>query len=394
MDGMRQPVHVVYGGANLFRSDTVRKLGKLAERNMAEYAPDAAALAEAMGFPGELAATVYERVAEKLRREPVEDYRIDFEDGFGARSDAEEDAAVDAAAAQLGKGLEDGTLPPFIGFRVKSFGDESKTRALRTLERFLKAAGKLPEEFVVTLPKISALGQVSAFMEALEPYPNVGVELMVETSLSLNHLAEMVEMTHGRCVGAHFGPYDYTSSLGITSHNQHLLHPACHFARSTMLMTLAGSGIALSDGPTNVLPIPPHRGDHLNEIQKAENRVVVHRAWKLHYQHVRDALYNGFYQGWDLHPAQFPVRYAAVYSFFLEGLEAASERLRNFIRMAMQATRVGDVFDDAATGQGLLNYFLRAMSCGAIPESDIPALTGLTLEQLRTASFAKILKIL
>jgi hypothetical protein len=204
----------------------------------------------------------------------------------------------------------------------------------------------------------------------------------------------MVELTHGRCVGAHFGPYDYTSSLGITSHNQHLLHPACHFARSTMLMTLAGSGIALSDGPTNILPIPPHRGDDLNEIQRAENRVVVHRAWRLHYQHVRDALYNGFYQGWDLHPAQFPVRYAAVYSFFLEGLEAASERLRNFIRMAMQATRVGDVFDDAATGQGLLNYFLRAMSCGAVPESDIPALTGLTLEQLRSASFAKILKTL
>ena len=394
MDGMRQPVHVVYGGANLFKSDTTRKLGKLAERTLADYAPDAGVLAEVVGIPGNLATIVYERVAEKLRREPVEDYRIDFEDGFGTRSDAEEDAAVDTAAAQLSKGLEDGTLPPFIGFRVKSFGDESKARALRTLDRFLKAAGKLPEEFVVTLPKISALGQVSAFMEALEPYPNVGVELMVETSLSLTKLAEMVELTHGRCVGAHFGPYDYTSSLGITSHNQHLLHPACHFARSTMLMTLAGSGIALSDGPTNVLPIPPHRGDSLNEVQKAENRLVVHRAWKLHYQHVRDALYNGFYQGWDLHPAQFPVRYAAVYSFFLEGLEAASERLRNFIRMAMQATRVGDVFDDAATGQGLLNYFLRAMSCGAVPESDIPALTGLTLEQLRSASFAKILETL
>lgn len=389
---MRQPVHVVYGGAHLFKSDTARKLGKLAERTLADYAPNAATLAEAVGIRRDLAATVYERVVEKLHREPVEDFRIDFEDGYGTRSDADEDAAADAAAAQLAKGLQEGTLPPFIGLRVKSFGGETRQRALRTLHRFLQAAGKLPEEFVVTLPKITALEQVSAFMEALAPYPDVGVELMVETSLSLRNLTEMVELAQGRCVGAHFGPYDYTSSLGITSHNQHLLHPACYFARSTMLMTLAGSGIALSDGPTNVLPVPPHRGDELTEMQKSENRAVVHQAWKLHFQHVRDALYNGFYQGWDLHPAQLPIRYAAVYSFFLEGLDAASERLRNFIGMAAQATMVGDVFDDAATGQGLLNYFLRAVSCGAIPEKDIPALTGLTLEQLRSESFAAILK--
>jgi len=109
---------------------------------------------------------------------------------------------------------------------------------------------------------------------------------------------------------------------------------------------------------------------------------------------VRDALYNGLYQGWDLHPGQLPTRYAAVYSFFLEGLDAASERLRNFIQKAAQATMVGDVFDDAATGQGLLNYFVRAVSCGAVLEGEIPELTGLTVEQLRSGSFAKILETL
>ena len=124
----------------------------------------------------------------KLGREAVEDFRIDFEDGFGTRADAEEDATVDAAAAQLAKGLEEGTLPPFIGVRVKSFGPETKARAVRTLHRFLKAAGKLPEEFVVTLPKITAVDEVSEFMEALAPYPDVGVELMIETSLSLRKL--------------------------------------------------------------------------------------------------------------------------------------------------------------------------------------------------------------
>src|SRR6185503_8794454 len=240
--------------------------------------------------------------------------------------------------------------------------------------------------------KITALDQVSAFMDALAPYSDVGVELMIETSLSLRKLTELVERTEGRCVGAHFGPYDYTASLGITSHNQHLLHPACHFARSTMLMTLAGSGIALSDGPTNIMPVAPHRGEGLSDAQKAENRAVVWRAWGLHYKHVRDALYNGFYQGWDLHPAQLPTRYAAVYSFFLEGLEAASERLKNFVEKAAKATLVGDVFDDAATGQGLLNYFLRAVNCGALTEDEAVDLSGLTLDELRSASFVKILK--
>lgn len=390
----RQPIHVVYGGAHLFKADTCAKLGTLARRTLTEYAPDAATLAEVLGMPAHLAPVVYARVAGKLVREPVEDYRIDFEDGFGIRPDAEEDAAVDNAVEQLHRGMEAGTLAPFIGFRIKSFADESKPRAMRTLDRFLRTAMKLPADFTVTLPKITALDQVSAFMDALAPYPEVGVELMVETSLSLMKLGDMVELARGRCRGAHFGPYDYTSSLGITAANQHLLHPACNFARSTMLMALAGSGVALSDGPTNIMPVPLHRGDNLSRAQKDENRAAVHQAWRLHGQHVRDALYNGFYQGWDLHPAQIPIRYAAVYSFFLEGLDAASERLRNFIAKAAQATMVGSVFDDAATGQGLLNYFLRALSCGAIEESAIPGLTGLTLEQLRTESFAAILKTL
>ena len=158
-----------------------------------------------------------------------------------------------------------------------------------------------------------------------------------------------------------------------------------------MQAQLAGTGIRLSDGATNLMPIPPHRAALLSGKQVAENRLAVHHAWRVHYQHIRHALDHGFYQGWDLHPAQLPSRYAAVYSFFLEGLNAASGRLRNFIAKAAQPTQVGGVFDDAATGQGLLNYFLRAVHCGAIPETDVPSLTGLTSDELRSASFIKIL---
>jgi len=52
---------------------------------------------------------------------------------------------------------------------------------------------------------------------------------------------------------------------------------------------------------------------------------------------------------------------------------------------------MGEVFDDAATGQGLLNYFLRAVNCGAITADEAQALMGLTTVELRSASFVKIL---
>ena len=391
--GRRQPVHTVYGGAHLFQADLCRKMGAIAERALTEFAPDAATLALAIGIPNHLADTVYERVIEKLRREPVEDFRIDFEDGYGNRPDAEEDATADAAAAEVLKGIAAGTLPPFLGIRIKCLSEELKGRGVRTLARFLNALGqRVPDNFVITLPKITVPEQVSALLEALDQLESsVKIEMMIETPQSIFMLPKLVEAARGRCVAAHFGTYDYTASLGITAAHQHMLHPACDFARSTMQASLAGTGLWLSDGATNIMPVGPHRGTTLSHQEILQNRIVIHRAWKLHHDHIRHSLGNGFYQGWDLHPAQLPTRYATVYSFFLEDLDAASERLRNFVSKASQATLAGDVFDDAATGQGLLNYFLRAINCGAIPEADAPELTGLTLEELRSASFVKIL---
>jgi hypothetical protein len=198
----------------------------------------------------------------------------------------------------------------------------------------------------------------------------------------------LLNAARGRCVAAHFGTYDYTASCSITAAYQDMLHPACDFARHMMQVSFGGTGVWLSDGATNILPVAPHRGELTTE-QQTENRAVVHRAWKLHYEHVRHSLTSAFYQGWDLHPAQLPTRYAAVYTFFLEGLAAASERLRNFVAKAAQATLVGDVFDDAATGQGLLNYFLRAINCRALTEQEAQELTSLTLEELRSGRSRK-----
>ena len=158
-----------------------------------------------------------------------------------------------------------------------------------------------------------------------------------------------------------------------------------------MQVAFGGTGVWLSDGATNIMPVAKHRGDNLTPEQIAENNDTIHRAWKLHYDHCRHSLANGFYQGWDLHPAQLPTRYAAVFTFFLEGLDAASERLKNFVEKAAQATLVGDVFDDAATGQGLLNYFVRAINCGAVSEAEATERTGLIVDELRSGSFVKIL---
>ena len=167
-------------------------------------------------------------------------------------------------------------------------------------------------------------------------------------------------------------------------------HPACDFARHVMQVTSVGRGVMLSDGATNIMPIPRHRGPQLTAQQLLENRAVVQKAMRMHFEHVQRSLMHGFYQGWDLHPGQLPTRYAAVYAFFLRSFESAAARLRNFVDKAAQATLVGDVFDDAATGQGLLNFFLRGINCGAFTEQEACA-SGLTFDELRGRSFVKIL---
>jgi citrate lyase beta subunit len=415
--GARRPVHTVYGGAHLFRPDLAQKLGAAAIRAFEEHVPDPTSLALALGFSPSLAGAVHERVLQKLHREPVEDLRIDFEDGYGARPDAEEDEHAVTAACALREGMDRGTLPPFIGIRIKSLGAETRRRAVRTLDLFLTALfayrdhdrdTALPPGFVVTLPKITVAPQVTALaslLDALEAKLGlradaIGIEVMIETPQIVlgpsgeSALPRLLDAARGRCVGAHLGAYDYTAECGITAAHQTLGHPACDLARQMMALAFAGTGVRLSDGGTNVLPIPPHKGSasDLDAAQIARNHETVLAAWKLHHDNIRRALIQGFYQGWDLHPAQLPVRYAATYAFFLEGLDLAQARLGNFVNKAAQATRTGQVFDDAATGQGLLNFFLQAIDAGAITEEEAVQRTRLSLQELRGKSFAKIVE--
>ncbi len=391
----RQPVHTVYGGAQLFKADSARRLGELARKALSEHAPDAATLAQAFGLPEALAMQVHPRIARKLTEEPVEDLRIDYEDGYGARPDLEEDGHAVGGAKAAAAGQAAGTLPPFWGIRIKPMTEELRARSVRTLDLFLTAlleatGGVLPPGFVVTLPKLQVPAHGTALADVLDVLePKLGLapgaircEIMIEQTQAVLDaegrvpIPALVRALRGRCVAAHLGTYDYTASCGIAAAHQQMTHPACDFAKACMQASLGGTGIWLSDGATNVMPV----GD----------RATVHAAWRLQAAHVRHSLVGGFYQGWDLHPAQLVARYAAVYAFYLEALPAATARLSNFVAKAAQATLVGDVFDDAATGQGLLNFFLRGLSCGAVSAAEALA-TGLTQDELRSRSFVKIL---
>jgi citrate lyase beta subunit len=391
----RQPVHTVYGGAQLYSSNTVEKLGELARDFASQWTAEPGDLASVLSLDPDLATRVHEAVMAKLEREAVEDYRIDFEDGYGHRSDEEEDRHAIGTAQYVADAMGAETLSPFIGIRVKSMSSELHRRALRTLDLFIttvvEGAGRLPDGFAVTLPKIQDLAQVEVTVAALaelesglaiEPVP---IELMVETPQTVidrdgaTGVRKWVDAAGGRVRGAHFGTYDYTASLNITAAYQTMDHSACDFARHALAVSLAGTGVWLSDGATNVMPA----GDDPD---------VIRDAMRLHYDHIRHSLSHAYYQGWDLHPAQLVTRYAAVYAFFLEGLDTAGARLSNFVESAAKATLVGDVFDDAATGQGLLNYFLRAINCGAITEEEATTRTGLTVDELRTRSFLRILE--
>jgi citrate lyase beta subunit len=436
----RQPVHTVYGGANLFKSDSTQRIGKVALKNFQTYAPDFVELAkvlsitghqslptnkeeisklsnqlnalpvnEARKHPAWLANAVYNKIAVKLETEAVEDFRIDFEDGFGNRPDEEEDETAVSAAVELAKGMNAGTISPFIGIRIKPFTEDLKYRGVRTLDLFLTSLlentkGKLPDNFVVMLPKVTIPQQIETlvkFFEIIEQQHQLAegtlkMEMMVEATQAVmdsdgrNPLLALIRAGKGRCVAAHFGTYDYTASCNITARYQTMAHPVCDFAHHMTRVALGGTGIMLSDGATNVMPVGPHRGENLTEQQIQENKEIVHKAWRTGYDHTMHSLINGFYQGWDLNPAQLPMRYAATYVFFLESYEDAVLRLKHFVEKTAQATLTGDVFDDAATGQGLLNYFLKALNCGAVTEEEVLA-TGLSLDEIRSRSFYKIL---
>jgi citrate lyase beta subunit len=318
------------------------------------------------------------RVRSKLVSEPVEDLRVDFEDGYGARSDEVEDGHASSAARDLATSIRDGTAAPFFGIRMKCLEAPTRRRGLRTLAIVvgeLVAAPAPLDGFVTTLPKATSVDQVTAMVhicEQLEQTFNLDVgtlrfEIQVETPQAILGpdgtalVARMVHAADGRCTALHYGTYDYSAFCGIAAEYQSMAHPVADYAKLVMQAAAAGTGVRLSDGSTNILPV----GDD----------EAVRDAWRLHLGLVRRSLERGYYQGWDMHPAQLPTRYAATFGFYRDGLPRASGRLRNYL----DHTGSG-VLDEPATARALADYLLRAANCGATNAAELHELTGLAIE--------------
>jgi citrate lyase beta subunit len=372
--GARQPVHTVYVPADQMTPDLPAGWGALALAALEEHAPTGPALAEATGIGPALVGQVLPAVLAKLEREPVEDLRLDFEDGYGPRPPEREDADALGAARALAGALASAAAPTCSGLRIRSLEAATRRRGLRTLDLFLGALlaeTTLPDGFVVTLPKVTDPRQVEAMAlvcELLEEAhglgPRLRFELQIETPQSIlaadgtATVARMLQAAGGRCSGLHYGTYDYSAACGIAAAYQSLDHPAADHAKAVMQVAAAGTGVRLADGSTNVLPV----GD----------TAAVHAAWRLHARLVRRSLERGYWQGWDLHPAQLPTRYLATYAFFREGLPAAAARLRGYAERT-----AGGVLDEPATAQALAGFVARGLDCGALSGTEVEERTGL-----------------
>jgi citrate lyase beta subunit len=339
----RQPVHTVYIPAD--KISGFRTWGAEALRTLDEHP-----------FPF----AFEEQVRDKLAREPIEDLRVDFEDGYGVRDDEQEDRAVREAVAVL----IDGEKPPFVGLRIKSLEAPTRRRALRTLDLFLSS---YPDPFVITLPKVSGPDQVAAMVvlcARLESAYGLAAgtlrfEIQVELPAAVvgangrATVAKLITAADGRCTGLHYGTYDYSAAAGVAAAYQSMEHPAADHAKAVMQAAAAQTGVRLSDGSTNVLPVGAPE--------------EIRAAWQLHHRLVRRSLERGFYQGWDLHPAQLPTRYAATYAFFADGREAAVTRLRRYLDR-----QSGGIADEPATARALAGYLLRGLDCGAFDDAGFP----------------------
>lgn len=371
--GGRQPVHTVYVPADRCVVDLAPHWGLRAREHL-----DAGRelLAELIGDRAE---EIIPLVETKLATEPIEDLRIDLEDGYGNRPDEEDDHAV-AAAQALAAGQAQGVAAPFHGIRIKSLEAPTRARGIRSLTLFvaslLEAGGSL-ENFVTTLPKVTSVEQTEAMVDLLQRLESswglreraLRFEIQVETPQSILGadgtalVARMIHAADNRCTALHYGTYDYSAFCGVAAAYQTMDHPVADYAKLTMQASAAGTGVRLSDGSTNILPV----GDPAH----------VRLGWSTHLRLVHRSLERGYYQGWDLHPAQLPSRYAGTYAFYREGLHAAIARLDQYLNGGS-----GHVLDEPATARALADFVVRGIEAGAVTHEEAHAGTGTSVEDL------------
>lgn len=368
------PVHTVYVPVPRFVPGLVRAWGDDGVRAVTDHPAQWSAI---LADLTEASAQLHALTMAKLAREPIEDLRIDFEDGFRAhRGTAADDAEEDAQACRAAGVVAASTMPRSWGVRIRSLAGPTRRRGLRTLDLFLGELLRLeplPDGFVITLPKVTSLTQIQVFCDVLAVLEarhslqsgSLRFEIQVETPQTVLGadgtvpVAAMIHAAGGRVSGLHFGTYDYTASLGIFAAYQNLRHPVADFAKGLMMLAAAETGVRVSDGSDNKVPV----GD-------AE---TVGRRWAAHAQGVGRALRSGIPQGWDLHPAQLPTRFAATFTFFRDGWVEASVRLGDYHRRRPGS---GGVMDEPATAFALARHLAGALACGAVTEQEMSQVAG------------------
>lgn len=375
-DGVRQPVHTVYVPADDPRAgQAVAPAWGRAALDLAEEHGGLEQVCRELGLPEALTAEVAPRVLRKLTEEPVEDLRVDFEDGYSQRDDVSHDADVVRAVAQRRRDEQAGVATEFWGVRFPCFEADTRARGLRTLDLTigeLVRTGGLPDGLRLTFPKVSTAVQVEALVLALGElerghglYPGrLSFEIQVEVPqlvLGADGSAELsraVRAGQGRVTGLHYGTYDYSAAMQVAAAHQALDHPVADQAKAVMQLVVAGTPVQLSDGSTNITPT----GDRAQRTA----------AWALHHRLVSRSLRQGIYQGWDMHPGHLVSRYVATYAFFRLGLPSALDRLGRYAQQA-----AGEVVDEPATVRALAAYLRRGLACGAVDAQEVQAATGL-----------------
>ncbi|MBO1756619.1 aldolase/citrate lyase family protein [Allobranchiibius sp. CTAmp26] len=376
----RAPVHTVYVPADRYTADTPTAWGRAALELLDRFAPTADTLAAAVGLAPERVAQVYDRVRAKLDTEPIEDLRVDFEDGYGRRADDVEDADLARVLTAYDAQHADGTRPSWWGIRFKAFEAPNRARGVATLVAFLERAcgdGRVPDGLTLTLPKVTSVDQVRAMALALTrveaalglPDHALRFEIQVETAQAIMAadgtaaVAAMVHAADRRVTGLVYGTFDYSAGLGVAAQYQSLDHPVADHAKAVMQVAAAQTGVTVSDGSTNVVDFADER--------------AAGASWALHTGLVARSLRQGIYQGWDMCPGHLVSRYLATYLFFRETLHPSAARLAAYV-----ARIDGGIADEPATARMLASALLRGVHCGAVDAAEVSELAGLDLGRL------------
>jgi hypothetical protein len=376
-----QPLHTVYVGGDRIYQGLIADWGAQAKALVLEHG-GYAELARRVDVPDRDVDAVASSVERALNECPIRDLRVDFEDGYGNRTDSDEDDDTRRAARTIAAELRDPRAPKSVGIRVKGLNRPTRARSIRTLRLFLEtllSERAEPQFLALTLPKVVAPEQAQAMAvlcSVLEdeyglPPRSLNFEVQVEAPQLVVgpdgtlDVARALSAGDGRISAFHYGTYDYATASGIAAVHQSLAHPVAEFAKRTIQAVIAGTGVWMSDGSSNVLP--------------AGNEEQVWSAWSTQARLVNHALERGIYQGWDLHPGQLPPRYAAVHAFYRAGFGQTATRLRAYLEAAET-----NVMDEPATMRALAEFLIRAEDAGAISESEIEAACGRNMSALRS----------